>query len=130
MAASLSANSWLQVESVKRKLTATARHLNLNPDLPMDPDTVMNITLEWIRTGLRSSTIRTYLGRIATIHQLSGLRPPKNDPLLDRLLCGWEHTQPEARGRLAVTPPVLWAMYQEMTKADWHPTKKIRFWVQ
>ena len=71
----------------------------------------------------------TCSGRIGTIHQLSGFRKPKPDPLLERLLQGWEHSQPEARGRLAVTPQVLRAIFQELQKATWPPTKKARFWV-
>ena len=62
LAASLSASSWLQLDSVGRKLKATARQLGLDPTLPMEPDTILNITIAWIAEGLRGSTIRTYAG--------------------------------------------------------------------
>ena len=42
---------------------------------------------------------------------------------------GWEHSQPEARGRLAVTPQVLRSIFLELEKSAWAPTKKARFWV-
>ena len=56
IASSLSAASWLQLESVGRKLRATCRVLGLTYELPLDPDTLLNIVLEWIRTGLKGPT--------------------------------------------------------------------------
>ena len=68
IASSLSSASWLQLESVDRKLRATCRVLNLTYKLPLDPDTLLNIVLEWIRAGLKGPSIKTYLGRINTLH--------------------------------------------------------------
>ena len=127
IAASLSAASWLQVESVARKVKATAGSLGLSHELPLSSDTLINLVLEWVRTGLKGSTIRTYLGRISTLHQLEGLRMER-DPLLERLVQGWENTEPGACGRLAVTPPILRIINEKVAEASWHQTRKARFW--
>ena len=127
LAASLSAASWLQIESVARKMKATAGSLGLSHEIPLSPDTLINLVIEWIRTGLKAATIRTYVGRISTLHQLEGHKMER-DPLLERLLQGWENSEPEACGRLAVTPPVLRVISERVAEANWHQTRKARFW--
>ena len=128
IASSLSSASWLQLESVGRKLRATCRVLNLTYELPLDPDTLLNIVLEWIRAGLKGPSIKTYLGRINTLHQIQGHIPPDRDPLLDRLVQGWENIQPESAKRLAVTPQVLRLIRSKMEESSWPPPKRSLFW--
>ena len=125
---SLSSASWLQLESVGRKLKATCRVLGLTYELPLDPDTLLNIVLEWIRSGLKGPTIKTYLGRVNTLHQIQGHIPPDRDPLLDRLVQGWENIQPESAKRLAVTPQVLRLIHSKMEESSWPSPKKSLFW--
>ena len=128
IASSLSSASWLQLESVDRKLRATCRVLNLTYKLPLDPDTLLNIVLEWIRAGLKGPSIKTYMGRINTLHQIQGHIPPDRDPLLDRLVQGWENIQPESAKRLAVTPQVLRLIRSKMEESSWPPPKRSLFW--
>ena len=128
IASSLSSASWLQLESVGRKLRATCRVLNLTYELPLDPDTLLNIVLEWIRSGLKGPTIKCYMGRINTLHQIQGHTPPDRDPLIDRLVQGWENIQPESAKRLAVTPQVLRLIKSKMEESSWPPSRRSLFW--
>ena len=127
IASSLSTASWLQLESVGQKLRATCRTLGLSHDFPLDPNTLLNIVLEWIRSGLKGPTIRTYLGRVTTLHQIQGHKSPDRDPLLDRLVQGWENIQPESAKRLAVTPQVLRLIHTKLEESIWSPQKKTLF---
>ena len=124
--ASLAKSSWRQIGTVASKIRSVEKQFKIKLTLPWAEAELVNFVAACTSQGLRTSTIKTYLGRIHTVHELLGwCKPPKSN-LVKRMIAGALHLQSSPKKRLAVSPALMKELKDRATRSSWTLKKKVR----
>lgn len=113
---------------MSRKLKWLASRYNISTTLPLSPADMTNVVTALCDSGLRAASIRTYMGRVSTLHELQHLQPPEMPPLALRMIQGLSHSEPPKRRRLKISPPTMLTIKRLLRKSKWSAKRKRVMW--
>ena len=128
LSASLASNTWKSLDSVTRSVESIAKEFALDLAMPWDSQKLLSFVLAGSIRGWRASTLRSYVSRVSSLHQLLGLSQVSISPWARRMLVGLENTQASKPSRLAVTPFYMRMIREQLVKANWTRQRKRIFW--
>lgn len=128
MSASLASNTWKSLDSVTRSVESIAREFSLDLAMPWDSQKLLSFVLAGSIRGWRASTLRSYVSRVSSLHQLLGLSQVSMSPWARRCIVGLENTQATKPNKLAVTPFYMKMIREQLVKANWTRIRKRTFW--
>ena len=120
--------SWRQIDTVQRKLNWLSSQYGIDTSLPLGPQAMVNVVTALCDSGLRASSIRTYLGRVSTLHEINHFQPPVMPALASRMLHGLSHSETPHMRRLAISPQVMLAIKRRLRKSQWSDKRMRVFW--
>ena len=113
---------------MQRKLNWLSSQYGIDTSLPLGPQAMVNIVTALCDSGLRASSIRTYLGRVTTLHELKHLQPPVMPALASRMLQGLSHSETPRLRRLHISPQVMLTIKRQLRRSQWPDKRKRVFW--
>ena len=128
LSASLATNTWKSLDSVTRSVESIAQEFALDLSMPWNSSKLLSFVLGGSVRGWRASTLRSYVSRVSSLHQLLGLDQVPISPWARRMLVGLENSEATKPNKLAVTPFYMRMIREQLVKANWTRQRKRIFW--
>jgi hypothetical protein len=132
--ASMTSGSWNKLNSALHCFSQFESARNQTSTLPLS-DEVLCDFVSWVilSRGLKTSTAKTYLSNLSTIHELRGFgRVNCFQALTKRVLKGAEniafYRNVASESRRVMTLPLLKLLGHEISRSSWSKTNKQVFW--